>query len=73
MLKNLTQFKSVINGIETFFHFDQACPIETAKQALFDCLKWVGQVEDNIKAAQAQAEAEKAATEAPKEEKPVEA
>ena len=73
MLKNLTQFKSVINGIETFFHFDQACPIEVAKQAILECLKWVGQVEDNIKAAQEAAKAAETPAEASKEEeKPAE-
>ncbi len=50
MIKNVTQFKSVIQGIENVFHFDQQCPIEVAKQAIFDCLKWLGQIEDNVKA-----------------------
>ena len=64
MIKAVTQFKSVINEIETVFHFDSTCPLEIAKQALFDCLKWIGQVEDQNKAAtaaKAAEEAEKAA------------
>jgi hypothetical protein len=69
MLKNITQFRSVINGIETFFHFDQNCPLDVAKSALFECLKWIGQVEDNAKA---QLEAQVAAATAPVEETKVE-
>jgi len=72
MLKNITQFKSVINGIETLFHFDQNCSIATAKEALLECLKWIGQVEDNGKAQlEAQAAAAKAAEESKVE--PIEA
>lgn len=52
MLKQLTQFKSVIQGIENFFHFDANCPVPVAKEALFECFKWVGQIEDAAKAAQ---------------------
>ncbi len=60
MLKNLTQFKSVIQGVESLFHFDANCPVGVAKEALFECLKWVGQIEDQIKAQQeAQQEAQK--------------
>ncbi len=50
MLKQITQFKSIIQGIESTFHFDANCPIEIAKQAIFEALKWIGQMEDNIKA-----------------------
>ncbi len=52
MLKNVTQFKSVIQGIENIFHFDQSCPITIAKEAVLECLKWLGQAEDQAKAAQ---------------------
>lgn len=48
----MTMFKSVINGIESFFHFDNTCTTEIAKLALLDALKWIGQIEDNAKAAQ---------------------
>lgn len=57
MLKQVTQFKSVINEIENIFHFDANCPINIAKEAVLECLKWLGQVEDQAKA---QAEAKKA-------------
>jgi hypothetical protein len=50
MLKQLTQFKSVINGVENFFHFYVNCPVNVAKEALFECLKWIGQIEDAAKA-----------------------
>ncbi len=50
MLRNLTQFKSVINGIENCFQFDINCPVEVAKASLFECLKWIGQIEDQAKA-----------------------
>ncbi len=56
MIKNVTQFKIVINEVECIFSFDANCPINTAKDALFACLKWVGQIED---AAKAQEEAKK--------------
>jgi hypothetical protein len=68
MIKNVTQFKSVIQGIESTFHFDQNCPIEVAKGALFECLKWLGQIEDHVKAQQ---DAQKASEES-KDEKPIE-
>ena len=61
MQKQITQFKSVINDIENIFHFDASCPIEIAKLALMDCLKWIGQIEDAQKAQLAQKEAEEKA------------
>ena len=50
MIKNLTLFKSVVQGIENYFHFDANCPINVAKESVLECLKWLGQVEDAIKA-----------------------
>jgi hypothetical protein len=70
MQKQLTLFKSVINGIENYFHFDANCPVDIAKDALLECLKWIGQIEDAAKAAQemqAKAEAEANQAEAPAE------
>ena len=52
MQKQITMFKSVIQGMESFFHFDSACSTAIAKEALLECLKWVGQVEDAAKAVQ---------------------
>jgi len=62
MNKNLTQFKSTIQGIENYFYFDSNCPIDIAKESLFECLKWIGQIEDAAKSVQQQTE------ESPKEE-----
>lgn len=68
MPKPMLMFKSVVNGVENFFHFDQSCSTEVAKMALLDALKWIGQVEDAAKASQAQKEAESPVPEsAPKE------
>jgi len=73
MIKNVTEFKSVLQGIESTFHFDQNCPIEVAKNALLECLKWIGQIEDQIKAAQEAKKAEdEAATAQQIDEKPQE-
>ena len=52
MLKNLTQFKSTIQEFETYFLFDQCCPLSVAKEALFEAMKWIGQIEDQLKAQQ---------------------
>lgn len=49
MIKNVTQFKCVINDVECIFHFDASCPTNIAKDALFACLKWIGQIEDGAK------------------------
>lgn len=54
MQKNFTQFKSVINDFESYFHFDVNCPIEVAKASLLECLKWIGRIEDAAKLAQEQ-------------------
>jgi len=59
MQKQLTQFKSVIQGIENHFHFDSSCPVNVAKEALLECLKWIHQIEDAAKSAsEMQAKAE---------------
>lgn len=59
MNKIISQFRSVIEGVESNFHFDAGCPVATAKEAILECLKWLGQIEDAAKASQAQAEADK--------------
>lgn len=65
MQKSTTMYKSVIQGIENYFHFDNICSTEIAKMACLDCLKWIGQLEDQAKA-QEQAKAATAQPEAPK-------
>jgi len=68
MLKNLTQFKSVIQGVESLFHFDANCPVSVAKEAVFECLKWLGQIEDQIKALEEAKRKEEENKEEPKAE-----
>jgi len=48
MLRNITQFKSVVDTFESTFNFDVNTPIPVAKQQIFDCLKWIGSVEESI-------------------------
>lgn len=60
MLKNLTAFRVIISDFEINFYFDANCPLEVAKAALFECSKWVGQIEDQVRA---QKEAQKEALE----------
>lgn len=65
MQKQFTQFKSVIQGFENLFHFENGGNTSIAKEALLECLKWIGQIEDQAKAiAEAQA-AEKSPEETP--------
>lgn len=52
MIKQVTQFKSVVEGVENIFHFDANCPTNIAKESLLQCLKWIGQIEDQVKAQQ---------------------
>ncbi len=66
MLKNIVRLEFQI--VDKIYHFmcDNDSPIEHIKEALFQCQKYVGAVEDNIKA---QMEAQKSSeSEAPKEE-----
>jgi hypothetical protein len=67
MQKAMTMFKSVINGVENFFHFDSTCSTDIAKMALLEALKWIGQIEDGQKAQIAQQAADAKAS-APVEE-----
>lgn len=66
MLTNLSQLSQTINGkLHQYFTANDASIVE-CKEFLFQCLKYVGQVEDNIKMMQEQqaaAEAEKKAKE----------
>jgi hypothetical protein len=59
MLKNLTQFKVLINDFECTFNFESNCPIEVAKESILQALKWIGKVEDQAKE-QAQLQKEQA-------------
>lgn len=52
MLKNISQIEFKIG--EKIYHFtcDQDAPLEHVKEVLFQLLKFVGQIEDQIKSMQ---------------------
>jgi hypothetical protein len=52
MLKNTTKLECKINGKDHFYMADQETSTAEAKEALFQFLKYVGQIEDNAKATQ---------------------
>lgn len=70
MQKQITQFKVLIGEVESYFHFEPNCPTATAKEALFECLKWIGGIEDAAKAAQEVAEEAKTVVQEVKEALP---
>ena len=55
MLKNISQLESLVAGKVYRFICDADSPIADVKEALFQALKFVGKVEDDIKAVQAAA------------------
>jgi hypothetical protein len=63
MIKNISRLEHVIN--EKLYHFtcDMDSPIENVKDALFQFMKYVGQIEDNIKQQQAKQAADQAVAE----------
>lgn len=54
MLKNFVQWSHKIEEFEGLIHFTPNTPIPIAKELLFQCLKYLGQIEDSA-AQQAQA------------------
>jgi hypothetical protein len=66
MLKNTISLYFMI--AEKAYHFicDNDSPLEHVKEALFQCQKYIGQIEDQVKAAQAAQEQPKENEEAPK-------
>ncbi len=48
MIKNIKQFKSVVDTFESTFNFDFNTPIAVAKQQIFDCLNWIGKIEESL-------------------------
>lgn len=54
MIKNITKFEFVIADKTYHFLCDMDSSILDAKEALFQFQKMIGQIEDNIKAQQAQ-------------------
>lgn len=50
MLKNTIQFKSEDQTFENCFYFEANIPSNLATKALLECLKWIGNIEDEAKA-----------------------
>lgn len=60
MIKTITKFEIAINGKIYHFLCEMDSPFVDAKEAMFQFLKSIGQIEDNAKAVQAQQEAAQA-------------
>jgi hypothetical protein len=63
MLKNIIKLEFQIGTKVYHFLCDNDAPIEHAKEALFQFMKYMGQVEDHLKAQLEQSEAKKKADE----------
>jgi hypothetical protein len=59
MLKNLASLECKIENREIKLFCDNDCPLPHLKEALFQFQKYLGQIEDQVKAAQEKAAAEK--------------
>lgn len=66
MLKNISKLELAIGEKIYQFICDSDCPLNDVKEALFQILKYIGQIEDNIKA-QRSNEIEKEPIDSPKE------
>ena len=60
MLKNLASLECKIEDREIKLLCDNDCPLPHLKEALFQFQKYLGQIEDQVKAAQEKASEEKA-------------
>ena len=58
MLKNKVQLEQIINDKPIQLVCDNDCPLECVKEALFQFQKYIGQIEDNVKAQQEKTKAE---------------
>lgn len=52
MLKNISSLKIIINGEEHQYLCNQNCTLPDVKEALFQFLKYVGNVQDSLVATQ---------------------
>ena len=68
MIKSKSILESIVEGRVSHWHVDADCPLAVAKEMLYQFQKYIGQIEDAVKAQQEKEAAEKAAA----EEKPVE-
>ncbi len=68
MLKNIVKLEFQV--LDRVYHFlcDNDSPIEHIKEALFQCQKYVGSLEDQIKAQMAAQKSAESVVEEPKEE-----
>jgi len=68
MLKNIVRLEFMV--MDKVYHFicDNDSPIEHIKEALFQCQKYIGAVEDNIKAQMELQKAKEAAMQSPVED-----
>jgi hypothetical protein len=49
MVSQMTRFKVVVNEKENSFFFESTSSTAEAKEACFECLKWLGNIEDEAK------------------------
>lgn len=68
MLKNISRLEFLVNNKVYHILCDMDSPILDLKEVLFQALKYVGQIEDTVKAQQEQKAKEEAEKEPPKEE-----
>lgn len=52
MLKLLSQMKVTVEGKDHFYNCEHDCQLHHVKEALFQFLKFVGSIEDKVKAEQ---------------------
>lgn len=46
MDKKRTEFKVTVDKYEVLIYFDEETPLHIAKEAIFQCMKWIGKIED---------------------------
>ena len=68
MLKNLCRLESKVNDRTVHLYCDNDAPLEYVKESLFQFLKYIGQIEDQVKAQQEAAKAQSEIVPEPKEE-----
>jgi hypothetical protein len=61
MIKAAAQIKAIVGVKEYLFYLDNDSPPADAKEALFQFIKAIGQIEDNLKAQMEAAKAEEKA------------
>jgi len=69
MLRNLAALEVKIENRMIQLICDNDCPLAYVKEALFQYQKYVGHIEDQVKAQQEKADCEKANEQSPTEEK----